>query len=162
MSPSVTAVPRTTLASVATVSAAMPARRRPTPPARTNSSRPLSSSARVWRPMMNMLISPATIAPNAPACQATCPPIVSSARAGPAMAMNAVLSAMLAAASSSSACVAYSPFTEAACDTYSTQPPRIHQPSIQRSRRRNVRVRTPVRSAPSHGSSSGVVVISSP
>ena len=58
-------------------------------PARTSSSRPLSSSARVCRPTRNMLISPATIAPKAVACQATWPPTVLSARAGPAMATKA-------------------------------------------------------------------------
>ena len=61
--------------------------------------------------MMNMLISPAQIAPNAVDCQVTWPPMVSSARAGPAIAMNAALSSMLAAARSNSAWVAYSPST---------------------------------------------------
>ena len=44
-------------------------------------------------------ISPAAIAPKALDCQATCPPTVSRARAGPAIAIIAVLPPMLAAAS---------------------------------------------------------------
>ena len=39
--------------------------------ARSSSSRPVSSSVRVWRPTMSIAISPTTIAPNAVACQAT-------------------------------------------------------------------------------------------
>ena len=81
------------------------ARSRPTAAARSSSSRPLSSSARVCRPTRNMLISPATTAPKADACQVTWPPMVFSARAGPAMAMKAALSSMLAAARSNSAWV---------------------------------------------------------
>ena len=46
------------------------------------------------------------MAPNAVACQATWPPMVLSARAGPAMATSAGLSSMLAAARSNSAWVA--------------------------------------------------------
>ncbi len=77
----------------------MPARRSTGAP-RSSSSRPVSSAARVWRPITNMLTSPAVIAPNAVACQATCPPVVFSARAGPAIAMKAALADMAAAASS--------------------------------------------------------------
>ena len=73
--------------------------------ARSSSSRPLSSSARVCRPTRNMLINPTSTAPKADACHTTWPPIVFSARAGPAMAMKAVLPSMLAAALSNSACV---------------------------------------------------------
>ena len=83
--------PRATLASSAVSRAAVAGACRPTAEARTSSSRPLSSSARVCRPMMNMLISPTEIAPKAVACQVTCPPMVLSARAGPAMAMKAAL-----------------------------------------------------------------------
>ena len=56
---------------------------------------------------MNMLIRPMQIAPNAADCQITCPPIVFKARAGPAMAMNAVLRSIVAAAVSNSAWVRY-------------------------------------------------------
>lgn len=74
----------------------------PTAAARRSSSRPLSSSARVCRPTRNMLIRPATMAPNAVACQVTCPPIVLSALAGPVNAMKATLSLISAAARSNS------------------------------------------------------------
>ena len=50
-----------------------------------------------------MLIRPATTAPKAVACQVTWPPSVLSARGGPAIAMKAALSPMLAAARSNSA-----------------------------------------------------------
>ena len=96
-------VPMTTLATAATTSAATIGACRPTAAARTSSSRPDSSSALVCRPMMNMLIRPATTAPNAMACHATCPPTVLSARAGPVMAMKATFCSMLVAARSNSA-----------------------------------------------------------
>jgi hypothetical protein len=47
---------------------------RPTTLARTSSLRPLCSSPRVWRPMMNMLASAAVMAPSPPHCQAVSPP----------------------------------------------------------------------------------------
>ncbi len=93
------------MASIASTTAAVIGACRPMAAARTSSSRPDSSSARVWRPMMNMLIRPAQIAPNAVDCQATCPPMVSRARAGPVIAMKAALPSMLAAAFSKSAWV---------------------------------------------------------
>ena len=80
--------------------------RRPIAPARSSSSRPLSSSARVCRPARNMLISPASTAPKAVACQATWPPTVLSARAGPAIAIRAGLEPIIVAARSNSAWVA--------------------------------------------------------
>ncbi len=106
-----TKMPTTRLASSASLSAAVIGASRPIAAARTSSSRPVSSSARVCRPMMNMLIKPTQIAPKAVDCQVTWPPMVSSARAGPAIAMNAALLSMLAAARSNSACVAYRPST---------------------------------------------------
>jgi len=102
----VTSAPRRTLASIASSTEAVNDACRSTGAARRISSRLLSSSARVCRPTRNMLISPARTAPKAVACQATCPPTVSSARAGPAIAMKAELPVMLAAARSRSACVA--------------------------------------------------------
>ena len=86
-----TSAPSTTLASRASARAAVRDACRLTAAARTSSSRPLSSSARVCRPTRNMLISPATIAPNAEACHITWPPMVLSARAGPAIATNAAV-----------------------------------------------------------------------
>jgi len=53
-----------------------------------------------------MLITPAMTVPNAEACHATWPPSVLSARAGPAIAMNAALLASFAAARSNAAWVA--------------------------------------------------------
>ena len=58
----------------------------------------------------------AAMAPKAVACQVTCPPIVSSARAGPAIATNAALDPITAAARSNSAWVPYIPFRLTACD----------------------------------------------
>ncbi len=77
---------------------------RPTGAERTSSSRPLSSSARVCRPTRNIVISPISTAPKAEDCQNTWPPIVSSARAGPAMATKAAFEPIVSAALSSSAC----------------------------------------------------------
>ncbi len=54
---------------------------------------------------------PARTAPKAADCHITWPPMVSSARAGPSIAMKAVLVSMLAAALSSWACDVYRPFT---------------------------------------------------
>ena len=51
-------------------------------------------------------MSPATTAPNAVACQVTCPPTVFRARAGPAIATSAALPCIPTAARSSSAWVA--------------------------------------------------------
>ncbi len=103
---SVTRAPSSRLATRVTSSAARSGSSRPTTAERTSSSRPLSSSARVCRVTRNMLISPATTAPNAVACQVTWPPIVSRARAGPAIATSAALPSIPAAARSSSACEA--------------------------------------------------------
>ena len=55
--------------------------------------------------MMNMTISPTTTAPNAEACHVTWPPVVLRARGGPAIATNAALFFIPAAARSNSACV---------------------------------------------------------
>ena len=100
------AVPTARLAAPAASSAASTGASRPTVPARTSSSCPDSSSARVCRTTSTIDIRPTAIAPKALDCQATWPPTVSSARAGPAMATIAVFPAMLAAAVSSSAWVA--------------------------------------------------------
>ena len=99
---------------------------RPTGAARSSSSRPLSSSARVCRPTMNMLISPAQMAPKAAACQVTCPPVVFSARAGPVMAMRAAFPSIPAAALSNSAWVVYRPSTLQAWLTYRRATPTPH------------------------------------
>ncbi len=101
-----TSRPTSRLASTAVRTAAVVGACRSTAAARTSSSRPLSSSARVCRPTRNMLIRPTTIAPNAVDCQVTWPPMVLSARAGPAIAMNAALDSIDAAARSSSAWLA--------------------------------------------------------
>ncbi len=103
---SVTSVPVSTLATSATRTVAAVVARRPTAAARSISSRPDSSSARVWRTTRNIDIRPIVIAPKAVACQVTCPPIVSSARAGPVMAMKAALASIATAAVSNSSCVA--------------------------------------------------------
>ena len=113
---SATSTPVARLARTATRNAAAVVALRPIAAERSTSSRPVSSSVRVWRTTRNIDISPAVTAPNAVDCQATCPPTVLSARAGPAMAMNAALPSIAAAAASNSACVAYSSFTLIACD----------------------------------------------
>ena len=95
-----------TLATITRSTVAAVVARRPTAAARSISSRPDSSSARVWRTTRNIDISPPAIAPKAVACQATWPPIVLSARAGPAIATNAALDSIVAAAASNSAWVA--------------------------------------------------------
>jgi hypothetical protein len=100
LTPAATTALSTSAASNAAVIGAV----RDTTPDRSSSSRPDSSSARVCRPTTNIAISPTVIAPNADACQATCPPVVFRARAGPAIAMNAAFSPMAAAARSNSAC----------------------------------------------------------
>jgi hypothetical protein len=71
-----TAAAMSTCATAVTASAAVSGAARDTTPERTSSLRPLCSSPRVWRPTMNMLISAATTAPNAPHCHATSPPTV--------------------------------------------------------------------------------------
>ena len=110
------AVPTATLATSAASRVARTGARRPTAAARTSSSRPVSSSVRVCRMTTAIDIRPAAMAPNALDCQATCPPTVSRARAGPAMAIIAVFSPMLAAATSSSAWLAYRPSMPTAWD----------------------------------------------
>ncbi|MGI3201531.1 hypothetical protein ACRJ4W_30200 [Streptomyces sp. GLT-R25] len=71
--------------------------------ARISSVRPASSSPRVCRPIMNMLIRATRTSPIEPVWKATWPPIVSSAWTGPLKAMAPALSALEAAASSRSA-----------------------------------------------------------
>ena len=84
-----TRAPASTLATSATRTAATVGAARPMAAARSSSSRPASSSARVWRTTMNIDIRPTTTAPKAVACQVTCPPTVLSARAGPAIETSA-------------------------------------------------------------------------
>ncbi len=57
-------------------SAAATGAKRPTGAAPISSLRPFCSSARVWRPTMNMLISATNAAPKPPICHATSPPTV--------------------------------------------------------------------------------------
>jgi hypothetical protein len=103
---SVTSVPTRRLASTTTTIVAAVVASRPTGEARSSSSRPFSSSARVCRTTRNIDMRPTVTAPNAVACQVTWPPTVLSARAGPAIATNAALDPISAAARSSSAWVA--------------------------------------------------------
>ena len=98
------------------MSAAVCGAQRPTAVERRSSSRPDSSSARVCRPTRNMLISPAQTAPNALACHVTWPPIVLSARGGPAIAMKAAFFSIIAAAASNSCWLSYTPSMPIACD----------------------------------------------
>ena len=80
--------PISSWANAVTMSAATSGVARPTTPARTSSLRPLCSSPRVWRPMMNMLIRAATTAPKAPHCHATSPPTLVTAYGGPTIAIR--------------------------------------------------------------------------
>lgn len=57
--------------------------RRPTAPAPTSSSRPSSSSARVWRTTRRVLISAATTAAKTPVRQTVSPPTVEASYSGP-------------------------------------------------------------------------------
>ena len=100
-----TSIPVAMLATTASRTVAAVVARRPTAAARSISSRPDSSSARVWRTTRNIDISPPTTAPKAVACQATWPPTVLRARAGPAIATKAALDSIAAAAASNSAWV---------------------------------------------------------
>ena len=75
---SATSTPSRTCAALATISAAVTGAKRPTGAAPISSLRPSCSSARVWRPTMNMLISATNAAPKPPSCQATSPPTVLS------------------------------------------------------------------------------------
>ena len=80
--------PISSWAATATVRAAASGAWRPTTLARTSSLRPLCSSPRVCRPMMNMLMSAATTAPNAPHCHAVSPPTLVTAYGGPTIAIS--------------------------------------------------------------------------
>ena len=76
--PSTTTTPSATLAIAAASSAAASGAWRPTTPAPTSSARPVSSSARVWRTTIRMLISPASASAIPPSRQATSPPTESA------------------------------------------------------------------------------------
>lgn len=91
MNPTARAAPTTTFMPPTTTSAASMGAWRPTAAARTSSSRPLSSSARVWRESMNRLMSPTSTSVNEPVSKATRPPKVSSPCTGPLKAMAAAL-----------------------------------------------------------------------
>ena len=75
---SITTSPSATSAIAATSSAAASGAWRPTTPAPTSSARPVSSSARVWRTTIRMLMRPASASAIPPSRQATSPPTESA------------------------------------------------------------------------------------
>src|SRR5882757_2460942 len=134
----------TTPAPNTTISAAVSLACRPTTPAPSSSCRPVSSSARVCRTVMNTAISPTRTQATAPYFHSVMPPTVSSPWAGPLSASTDGLVTIVAANSCRDCTVGYS---WAKLDAVAATMPvmtRIQTGSWIRSRRSTSRTRDPV------------------
>jgi hypothetical protein len=139
-----TSAPAARFAMPASSSAATSGARRPTRAERISSARPVSSSARVCRPTRNMLISATTMARNEKISNTTSPPIESSSRVGPLIAITAVLLPIVCRSRTRSSGVSYRLWLCVDCTTMSSAAPASHHGSVARSRRRRNRSSFPV------------------
>ena len=147
--------PSSSWAAVTTTSAAAIGAKRPTGAARTSSLRPVCSSARVWRPTKNMLMSATNAAPKPPICQATSPPTVVRLYGGPTIAIRPGLPSTVARRSARAACVVY---------VVVALPPRSRPPAARTARGRpgSARARGAARAAAACGTPASAVIPARP